>query len=218
MRRNRRPTAILLALALVSTFLLTIPAPSLAQDYSYTVDETTVDVWINPDGSVSLEYWLTFTCDQGAHAIDVVDLGLPTADYSPSSVSATSNGKPFAYIEQSEYVYWGVAIWLGEGTIYPGETGTVHVVVDRVGGMIYEDSDDPEYASTEFIPNWFDSSGVHGTTDRTSRRPTWTTTAGSSTSGTTPRPRRTGSTPSASPTPASTSTRASSRRGPRPGS
>jgi len=167
MRRNRRPTAILLALALVSTFLLTIPAPSLAQDYSYTVDETTVDVWINPDGSVSLEYWLTFTCDQGAHAIDVVDLGLPTADYSPSSVSATSNGKPFAYIEQSEYVYWGVAIWLGEGTIYPGETGTVHVVVDRVGGMIYEDSDDPEYASTEFIPNWFDSSGVHGTTDMT---------------------------------------------------
>ena len=168
MRRNRRRTAILLALSLAISLLLAIPTPSLAQDYSFTVDETTVDVWINPDGSVTLEYWLTFTCDHGAHPIDVVDLGLPTDDYSPSSVSATSRGHPVAYIEESDWVYWGVAIWLGpDGEILPGETGTVHVVVDRVGGMIYEDSDDPQYASTEFIPNWFDGGAVHGTTDMT---------------------------------------------------
>jgi len=31
--------------------------------------------------------------------------------------------------------------------------------------MVYEDSDDAEYASTEFSPTWLDSQFVHGTTD-----------------------------------------------------
>jgi hypothetical protein len=167
MRCYRRRIAIAFSLAVF--LLLAAPAVGLAQDYSFTVDETVVDVWINPDGSVSLEYWLTFTCDYGAHAIDVVDLGLPTGDYSLTSVSATSKGRQIAYVEESDWLYYGVAIWLGEGTIYAGETGTVHIFVDRVGGMIYEDSEDPEYGSTEFIPNYFEGGFVQGTTEMTVR-------------------------------------------------
>ncbi len=150
-----------------------IPVASLDQyegeEYSFSLDQETVDVWINQDGSVSLEYWFTFTCDPGAHPIDVVDVGLPTDDYSLADISADVGGVPVYYIEESEYVEHGVAVWLGDGTIEPGETGTVHVIVERVGRMIYEDSEDTEYASTEFSPTWFGSQFVHGTTDLTVR-------------------------------------------------
>jgi len=158
-------------LALLTTLfaLLCLPFTSYAQDYSFSMDQEVVDVWVNQDGSVSLEYWFVFTCDPGAHPIDAVDVGMPNSDYRLSDISADVNEKPVSTIEQSEYVKPGVAVWLGEGTINPGETGTVHVVVGRVGGLVYQDSSDRAYASAEFSPTWFDSQFVHGTTDLTVR-------------------------------------------------
>ncbi len=79
-------------------------------------------MWIGPDGSVALEYWFTFTCDPGAHPIDVVDVGLPTDDYRISDIRADVDGQPISFIEDSEYVTYGVAVWLGDATIAPGET------------------------------------------------------------------------------------------------
>jgi len=149
--------------------LLCIPLVSYAQDYSFSLDQEVVDVWINQDGSVTLEYWFTFTCDSGAHPIDVVDLGLPAGDYNLSGFRADVDGGPIDRIDR-DYQGGGdhgVAVWLGSGTINPGQTGTVHVFVDRVGGMVYEDSDDSEYASTEFSPTWFGSQFSHGETDLT---------------------------------------------------
>jgi len=158
-----------LALGVVLSLLLCHPFPSHAQDYSFSLDREVVDVWIDQDGSVALEYWFTFTCDPGAHPIDVVDVGLPTDEYRISDIRADVDGRPISFIEDSEYVTYGVAVWLGDATIAPGESGTVHVVVDRVGGMLYEDSDDREYASTQFSPTWFGSQFVHGATDLTVR-------------------------------------------------
>ncbi|MBU0705468.1 MAG: DUF2207 domain-containing protein, partial [Chloroflexi bacterium] len=149
--------------------LLCVPTISYAQEYSFSLDQEVVDVWINQDGSVTLEYWLTFTCDTGAHSIDAVDLGLPTGDYDPSGFRADVEGVPVDKIDRDYQGGgdYGVAVWLGDGTINPGQTGTVHVFVDRVGGMVYEDSADAEYASTEFSPTWFGSSFSHGSTDLT---------------------------------------------------
>jgi hypothetical protein len=156
------------ALFLLTLFaLLCVSTPSYAQEYSFSMDKEEVDVWINQDGSVRLEYSFTFTCDPGAHPIDVVDLGLPTGDYSLGDISGNVGGKPIDRVDrdyQGDGPY-GVAVWLGSGTINPGQTGTVHIVVERVGGMIYQDSDDAEYASTEFSPTWFGSKYVHGTTE-----------------------------------------------------
>jgi len=147
--------------------LLGVPAPSYAQDYSFSVDAESVDVWINDDGSVSLEYWLKFTCDHGAHAIDAVDVGMPNQNYSLSDVRADVNEAIITSIEQSPYVQPGVAVNLGAHTIQPGQSGTVHLTISRVGGMVYEDSQDTNYASTEFSPTWFGSKYVHGTTNMT---------------------------------------------------
>jgi len=166
--RYKKPV-VLLILAVTLSVLVGLPFISYAQDYSFSLDQETVDVWINQDGSVSLEYWFVFTCDPGAHPIDVVDVGLPNDDYRLSDVRAEARGGLVSRIEESEYVTHGVAVWLGSGTISPGEQGKVRVIVDRVGSMVYEDSDDPEYASAEFSPTWFGSEFVHGSTDMTVR-------------------------------------------------
>jgi hypothetical protein len=147
--------------------LLCMPFPSYAQDYSFSLDREVVDVWISRDGSVALEYWFTFTCDQGNYHIAAVDVGLPTGDYRLSDIRGDVDGRPIDRVD-SDYEgkgEHGVAVWLGGATIRSGETATVHVVVDRVGGMVYQDDDDAEYASTEFSPTWFGSSFVHGSTD-----------------------------------------------------
>jgi len=164
-----KKTGMLSARLAILLVLLCLPLTAHAQDYSFSLDQESVDVWINEDGSVSLEYAFTFTCDPGAHPIDAVDVGLPTGDYSISGMRADVDGQPVDRIDgdyQGDGAY-GVAVWLGGATIQPGQTGTVHVVVDRVGGMVYEDSDDADYASAEFSPTWFGSAFVNGTTDMT---------------------------------------------------
>lgn len=154
-------------LAVLLTLLVGAAPVAYAQNYSFSLDREEVDVWIEQDGSVRLAYWLTFTCDAGAHPIDVVDLGLPTGDYRLSDIRADVDDRPVSRVD-SDYQgkgAHGVAVWLGNATIDPGETGTVHIVVERVGGMLYEDSEDADYASMEFSPTWFGSDFVHGTTD-----------------------------------------------------
>ncbi len=167
MRWNWKQCLNLFALFAVLFILLWMPAPSYAQDYSFSLDQEVVDVWINKDGSVKLEYWFTFTCDRGNYHIAAVDVGLPTGHFSFVDIHADVDGKPISYVD-SDYQgkgEHGVAVWLGDATIRSGETATVHVVVNWVGGMVYEDRDDPEYASTQFSPTWFGSQYVHGTTD-----------------------------------------------------
>ena len=156
-----------IALFAVLSVLLCTPLPSYAQDYSFSLDREVVDVWINQDGSITLEYWFTFTCDVGNYHIAAVDVGLPNGNYNLFDIHADVDGKPIDHVG-SDYEgkgNYGVAVWLGSATIQSGETGTVHVVVDRVGEMLYEDSEDSEYASMEFSPTWFGSQFVHGATD-----------------------------------------------------
>jgi hypothetical protein len=165
MRGNRVLVVFLVVAGLF--ILLCAPIPSLAQDYSFSLDREVVDVWINEDGSVKLEYWFTFTCDRGNYHIAAVDVGLPNGDYRLSDIRGDVDGGPIDRVD-SDYEGegdHGVAVWLGDATIRSGETATVHVVVERVGSMVYEDSSDSEYASTEFSPTWFGSQYVHGTTD-----------------------------------------------------
>jgi hypothetical protein len=163
----------LVLLLLFAVLLTLLRAPtSCAQDYSFSMDKLEVDVQVNRDGSVTLEYWITFTCDIDGHPIEIVDVGLPNSDYTISDARADVEGKPVDHIGsdfEGEGTS-GVAVHLGSaGTIRPGDTGTVHVVVDRVGSMVYEDSSDEAYASVEFAPLYFISSVVHGVTDLTVR-------------------------------------------------
>lgn len=140
-----------------------------AQEYRFTLDRNLSHVIVNQDGSADIEYWLTFTCDPGAHEIDIVDVGLPNKSYNLGSAQAafiSPDGveSPLSDIRRSEWLDVGVEIHLREHTIQPGEQGTVYLRIN-VGEMVYPDSSDETYASLRFTPHYYDSANVHGTTE-----------------------------------------------------
>lgn len=154
-------TICIIALVLLLMGLLVSPAG--AQQYAFRVDKNISHVYINKDGSVDVEYWLTFTCLPGYHAIDVVDIGMPNEYYDLSSVKADMNWVPLIDIRPSEYVKPGVEIHLDSRAIQGGQTGTLHVRFN-VPHMVYYDDEDKNLASVEFVPTWFGEDFVRGTT------------------------------------------------------
>ena len=141
-----------------------------AQDWLFTVDRNISRVTVNRDGSADIEYWLTYTCESGAHPIDVVDVGLPNSTYVLSSAQAwfipgMGGGQeiPLTDIRKSEWVSIGVEVHMGEHTIRPGKQGTLRLKV-KVREMVYPDSEDENYASVRFSPHYYDSSTVVGNT------------------------------------------------------
>ena len=151
-------------LAFLALFVLT-PGVALAQTYSFSLPQETVNVYWNQDGTSSIDYIFVFTNDSFASPIDYVDIGVPNENYDLNSVVADVDGQVINDIEKSPYVDPGIAVGLGSSAIQPGETGQVHVNIGRVERVLYPDDTDDSYASGEFIPTWFDSSFVHGNTD-----------------------------------------------------
>ncbi len=148
--------------ALVLLAIVLVAMPVAAQDYRFQVNERLVHVYINNDGSIWIDYNITFTADPGSHPIDIVDIGLPNYDYSLAEVKADVGGVAISDIRHSEYVKPGIEVHMGKFTIPPGGTGTLHVLA-RVRNMVFQDTSDPDYASMEFIPHWYDSANAHGT-------------------------------------------------------
>ncbi len=154
-------------LILISLVLLVLllPSSSLAQSYSFQVPESTVDVFWNSDGTLSLLYEWVFTNDSNAPAIDFIDIGLPSNNFDLSSITAEVDGQPITDIEISPYVTYGVALGLGSNAIQAGETGRVRAVIPVVGQALYPDDDQEGYLSAVFAPTFFDSKFVRGNTN-----------------------------------------------------
>jgi hypothetical protein len=147
---------------LAALILILPPDSVLAQDYSFSVPSSLVSVYIQEDSSVHIVYDVTFTCDPGAHVIDIVDIGMPNDYYDLSSATATIDGQPVTGIYKSEWLDTGVEIHLGSNQIMPGQTGTVHLEINNPH-MVYQDDQDQEYASVRFYPHYYEETG-HGTT------------------------------------------------------
>jgi hypothetical protein len=152
-------------LLLTILLLLALPGTALAQTYYFSLDEMTVNVYWNEDGTESIDYVMVFTNSTFADPIDFVDVGLPNGDYDRQSIFADVDGKTITDIEDSPYLDFGPALGLGANAIQPGETGTVHVFIGTVRNVLYPDDDDEDYVSAVFSPTWFDSKFLNGTTD-----------------------------------------------------
>lgn len=141
--------------------------PVQAQNLSFEVPKQEVVVFVNSDGSISLDYTITFKNLPGRDAIDIVDIGLPNQNYDLKSITAEINGKPATLIRPSEYVSPGVEIHLGGNAIPAGQTGTMHVYVGKVervlGKSTLQEAED--YASIVITPNYFSRDFTRGTTE-----------------------------------------------------
>lgn len=155
-------------LALVMLLALSIqPVAGLA--YRFAVPYSTADVYINQDGTVSIDYTYTFNNQAGADPIDGVDIGMPTTSYDLASVSGTLDGQPVGSVEKSPYVDPGVALNLGSRAIRPGDTGEVQAHIGTVRRMLFKANtkESEAYGSFQFQPNYFSSDFVVGETDMT---------------------------------------------------
>lgn len=143
--------SILLSLVLLNIFI----SDGKAQDYYFNVDSEKVNVYIEKDGSITIEYWIRFTNSFYGAPIAVVDIGFPNEDYNLESVKADIDGNELTKIQPSTVIDIGVEIWLDGQEIEPGETKTLHVIGNNPN-MVYEDYEDDDLASVQFSPTWFD--------------------------------------------------------------
>ena len=156
----------LLTFFFVLFLLLALPASALAQEYYFGVPQEVVNVYLNADGTMSLDYAWTAVNQPGGHAIEYWDVGMPNDSYDLSNVRAEVNGVPVS-ISQGDYLGTGpgFSIALGSETIQPGESGTIHLSVENISRALYPDSQDGTYASGLFQPSYFGSQYVTGNTD-----------------------------------------------------
>ena len=146
-------------IGLAIIFIVSTSTNANAYTYSFDVDYMKTNVYIELDGSITIEYWINFTCHSWADPINVVDIGFPTNDYDLSSVKAKIDGHniPSYNIKVSEYIDIGVEIWLTGHYIDPGESGQLYVIGNNPN-MIFGDYENESLASVEFSPTWFGSS------------------------------------------------------------
>jgi hypothetical protein len=158
----------LLTILLVIVLALSNTTNAYAQDYFFSMDRMVVDVYWNSDGTMSLDYLLTFTNQPGGHPIEFVDVGMPVTSFDFNSIQASIDGNPLSVSGDFQGPGgYGFAVEMGQYTIPPGQTGTIRVYVGRVTDVLYNDDEDSEYASAVFAPLYYQSSVITGTTDIT---------------------------------------------------
>lgn len=142
-------------------------SPVYAQAYRFQVPDQAVVVSINNDGSINIDYTMTFLNDSGAHAIDIVDIGLPNYDYELKNITAEVDGVAITKITNSDVVSPGISLYLNANEIPAGGTGKVHAYITNVKTVIYPatQTESEAYASLKFSPNWYDSQYCYGNTN-----------------------------------------------------
>ena len=108
----------LFASFIIVLIALALPVSALAQDYYFGVEEETVHVYWNEDGTLSLDYTLVFGNQQGAHVIDFVDMGMPNSSFDMSTVSADVNGSAVS-VDRGEYQGTGSGFAVVMARVFP---------------------------------------------------------------------------------------------------
>jgi hypothetical protein len=160
--KKRSLICLLVAIGLLSAVL---PITALAQTYTYSLPQQFIDLYINEDGTYSIDYLYIFVNDPSGATIEWVDVGVPNDNYDINSVVGYANGNELSEIEESPYVVPGVAVGLGSESIPAGQTGEVRVFIGRVRDVLFPDSDDEAYASARFAPNFFEEGSISGGTE-----------------------------------------------------
>ena len=168
---NRQTPRMLIAvLMLLAMSLLLIVPTAQAASYYFAVPKSTADVYVNSDGTVTIDYLYVFVNQPGASPIEYVDIGMPTTSYDLNSISGTVNGQPVR-VENSTEVK-GIALNLGNLAIPPGQQGEVRAHIPGIQRMLFKAdaqkvNKQEAYGSFQFEPNFFGSQYVTGQTDMT---------------------------------------------------
>ncbi len=153
-----------LALILVLCLLLLGARTVAAQNYSFSVPDVEMQAFIRPDATVRVVYDITLRNATFASPIDIVDVGMPNADYDIDNMVAAIDGRPLSTIRRSEFVNPGVEVLFGGNAIAAGDEGVFHFEF-TMSDLVFQDVTNSELASFQITPTWFDSELVLGTTN-----------------------------------------------------
>src|SRR5512133_2236508 len=125
----RRPRGEFMLRRIITTIFVLVLAALLttqaaAQSYFFSLDKEIVNVYWNSDGTLALDYLLTFTTQPGGHTIDFVDVGMPNGNFDFNSIRADINGKALSISSDFQGTGDGFAVEMGGQAIPPGGTGT----------------------------------------------------------------------------------------------
>ncbi len=155
-----------LALLVCLFSILPLSGPVHAETYYFSIEQETVDVYWEDDGTMLITYEMRITNDPGASPIPWIDIGLPNMAIDLSTVSASLDGRPMSNIGPSDYVSGSISVYFGSYEIQPGQTSVLKVSIPGINNVLYV-GDEEGYASGLFTPTWFDSSVIFGSTDLT---------------------------------------------------
>jgi hypothetical protein len=159
----------LLASFVLIVSIFTMVSSVAAQSYAFNLTQETIQVSWNSDGTLALDYTFTFANDPGGHVIDFVDVGMPNGNFDLGSAAADANGHSLSVSSdfQGDGPY-GFSVDMGSEAIQPGATGSVHVAVGKITGMLYPSTETGKtdtYASSKFSPAYYTT--AHGATNLT---------------------------------------------------
>jgi hypothetical protein len=157
----------LIAAFLIIIMMFAFTSSAMAQSYTFNLSQEITHVYWNSDGTVAVDYTFTFVNDPAGHVIDFVDVGMPNGNYNLGNITADVGGKPVNLSSdfQGDGPY-GFSVDMGAYAIQPGQTGSVHISVGQITGVLYKDTTKSDTdASGEFPSAYWTT--AHGNTDMT---------------------------------------------------
>ncbi len=138
---------------LLCVFLVSTLATAIAQGVAYSVSQEWVQVQINSDASINLEYNITVTYLSGSPQ-GIVTVGMPQGGFQILNVQDIS-GSTLQFLDVSQGNYYGIDVTL-KGPIILNQPNTfiVDAVVPR---MVHADQTNPGNVGLEFYPTTFAS-------------------------------------------------------------
>lgn len=151
---------------------------AVSADYSFRVPSLEVIYWIESDGTVSVSYDYSIQNTDSGDTIDYVDIGTPNNSFLLRDVEVSVNGEKITEgikVTYADYnatgLSYGITLEMGSYSIPAGDSAKVYVLIPGLHSMLYEaDSEtingtETGFAGFEFMPNYFSSKYVSGTTD-----------------------------------------------------
>jgi len=114
----------------------------------YRIDQEWVVVWVNPDGSVDLQYNITITYESSAQGY--LTIGMPKAF---NVTSARGGGGSLQYSDVSSGNYHAVEVYFGKPMVI-NESASV-LLLANVPNMVYKDTMNPGNVGLQFTPSYY---------------------------------------------------------------
>src|SRR5512140_2744304 len=117
-RMTRMKPRLITCFLLIAAMFVFISSAAAQSNYSFNLEREVVQAYWNSDGTLALDYQLTFANDSNGHPIDYVDMAMPNGNFDMSTVSADTGGQGLD-VSQSDYqgTGSGFAVVMGSSTI-----------------------------------------------------------------------------------------------------